>query len=119
MVETSARDRSQCQCRSQNRAIVPARDIYDRVVKQAFIKAGWTIPHEPYPLAWAKRNRSIGRAEQLLAAENNDRQIAVEVKTFIRESIIADLEQALGQYTLYYDILKRTKSERQLYLATG
>ncbi|MEG4235770.1 element excision factor XisH family protein, partial [Microcoleus sp. Pol11C3] len=30
---------------------------------------------------------------------------------------IADLEQALGQYTLYYDILKRTESERQLYLA--
>ncbi|WP_445242970.1 element excision factor XisH family protein [Microcoleus sp. N3A4] len=35
----------------------------------------------------------------------------------MRESIIADLEQALGQYTLYYDILKRTESEIQLYLA--
>jgi len=56
-------------------------------------------------------------AEQLLAAENNDRKIAVEVKSFIRESRIADLEPALGQYTLYYDILKRTESERQLYLA--
>jgi hypothetical protein len=40
-------------------------------------------------------------AEQLLAADNNDRKIAVEVKSFIRESRIADLEQALGQYTLY------------------
>jgi hypothetical protein len=56
-------------------------------------------------------------AEQLLAAENNDRKIAVDVKSFIRESRIADLEQALGQYTLCYDILKRTESERQLYLA--
>ena len=56
-------------------------------------------------------------AEQLLAAENNDRKIAVEVKSFITQSRIADLEQALGQYTLYYDILKRTESERQLYLA--
>ncbi|WP_445304886.1 element excision factor XisH family protein [Microcoleus sp. S36b_A4] len=43
--------------------------------------------------------------------------LAVEVKSFIRDSRIADLEQALGQYTLYYDILKRTESERQLYLA--
>ncbi|MEG4047015.1 element excision factor XisH family protein [Microcoleus sp. Pol17C6] len=43
-------------------------------------------------------------AEQLLAAENNYRKIAVEVKSFIRESRIADLEKALGQYTLYYDI---------------
>ena len=56
-------------------------------------------------------------AEQLLAAENNDRKIAVEFKSLIGESRIADLEQALGQYTLYYDILKRTESERQLYLA--
>ncbi len=53
-------------------------------------------------------------AEQLLAAENNDRKIAVEVESFIRESRIADLEQALDQYTLYYDILKRTESERKL-----
>ena len=56
-------------------------------------------------------------AEQLLATENNDGNIPVEVKSLIGESIIADLEQALGQYTLYYDILKRTESERQLYLA--
>ena len=38
-------------------------------------------------------------------------------KSLIGESRIADLEQALGQYTLYYDILKRTESEIQLYLA--
>jgi hypothetical protein len=55
-------------------------------------------------------------AEQLLTAENNDRKIAVEVKSLIGESRIADLEQALGQYTLYYDILKRRESERPLYL---
>ena len=67
--------------------IVPARDIYHQVVKQGLIKAGWTITHDPYPLAWAKRNLSIDLgAEQLLAAENNDRKIAVEVKSFIRES---------------------------------
>ncbi|MEG4396309.1 element excision factor XisH family protein [Microcoleus sp. BROC3] len=36
-------------------------------------------------------------AEQLLAADNNDRKIAVELKSFIRKSRIANLEQALGQ----------------------
>ncbi|MEG4026591.1 MULTISPECIES: element excision factor XisH family protein [unclassified Microcoleus] len=36
---------------------MPARDIYHQVVKQALIKAGWTITHDPYPLAGAKRNR--------------------------------------------------------------
>lgn len=97
---------------------MPARDIYHQVVKQGLIKAGWTITHDPYPLAWANRNLSIDLgAEQLLAAENSDRKIAVEVKSFLRESRVADLEQALGQYTLYHDILQRTESERQLYLA--
>ena len=97
---------------------MPAKDRYHQVVKQALIKAGWTITHDPYPLAWAKRNLSIDLgAEQLLAAENSERKIAVEVKSFIRESRVADLEQALGQYTLYYDILKLTESERKLYLA--
>ncbi|MCC3422291.1 MAG: hypothetical protein JGK28_31560 [Microcoleus sp. PH2017_07_MST_O_A] len=41
------------------KAIVPAKDIYHQVVKQGLIKAGWTITHDPHPLAWAKRNLSI------------------------------------------------------------
>lgn len=97
---------------------MPAKDIYHQVVKQALIKAGWRITHDPFPLIWAKRNLSIDLgAEQLLAAETQERRIAVGVKSFLRESRIADLEQALGQYTLYYDILGRTEPERELYLA--
>jgi XisH protein len=97
---------------------VPARDIYHQIVKEALIKANWTITHDPFPLSWAKRNLSIDLgAEQLFAAEQRERKIAVEVKSFLRESRIADLEQALGQYTLYKDILKRTEPERELYLA--
>jgi hypothetical protein len=56
-------------------------------------------------------------AEQLLAAEKQKHKIAVEIKSFLRDSRIADLEQALGQYTLYSDILKLTDPERELYLA--
>jgi hypothetical protein len=97
---------------------VPARDLYHQLVKQALIKANWTITHDPFPLTWAKRNLSIDLgAEQLIAAEQRERKIAVEVKSFLRESRIADLEQALGQYILYDDILKRTEPERELYLA--
>ena len=97
---------------------MPARDLYHQLVKQALIKANWTITHDPFPLTWAKRNLSIDLgAEQLIAAEQRERKIAVEVKSFLRESRIADLEQALGQYILYDDILKRTEPERELYLA--
>lgn len=97
---------------------MPARDLYHQLVKQALIRANWTITHDPFPLTWAKRHLSIDLgAEQLIAAEQRERKIAVEVKSFLRESRIADLEQALGQYILYDDILKRTEPERELYLA--
>ncbi|HEY9744318.1 MAG TPA: element excision factor XisH family protein [Coleofasciculaceae cyanobacterium] len=97
---------------------MPARDLYHQVVKQALINANWTITNDPFPLTWAKRNLSIDLgAEQLIAAEQRERKIAVEVKSFLRESRVADLEQALGQYILYDDILKRTEPERELYLA--
>jgi hypothetical protein len=97
---------------------MPARDLYHQVVKQALIKANWRVTHDPFPLTWAKRNLSIDLgAEQLIAAEQQERKIAVEVKSLLRESRIADLEQALGQYILYDDILKRTEPERELYLA--
>jgi hypothetical protein len=41
----------------------------------------------------------------------------VEVKSFIGNSPIKDLEQALGQYLLYSNILRRDYPDRVLYLA--
>jgi XisH protein len=97
---------------------MPAKDLYHQLVKQLLIDAGWTITHDPYLLQWAKRNLSVDLgAEQLLAAQQAEQQIAVEIKSFLRESRVADLEQALGQYTLYHDILNRVEPSRILYLA--
>ncbi|MFY7807009.1 MAG: element excision factor XisH family protein [Limnoraphis robusta] len=98
--------------------IMPARDLYHQVVKQLLINDGWTITHDPYPLQWAKRNLSVDLgAEKLIAAQRNQLKIAVEVKSFLRESRIADLQQALGQYILYNDILNQVEPDRILYLA--
>ena len=95
-----------------------AKDFYHETVKHALVKAGWTITHEQLPLKWAKGNLSVDLgAERLIAAEQDRRKIAVEVKSFLSESRIADLEQALGQYILYKDILQRIEPERELYLA--
>lgn len=41
----------------------------------------------------------------------------VEVKSFIGLSPINDLENALGQYIIYQDVLRLTDPERVLYLA--
>ena len=55
--------------------------------------------------------------EQLLAAEKTGQQIAVEVKSFVGPSDMADLEKALGQYVLYHDVLSELDPQRVLYLA--
>lgn len=97
---------------------MPAKDLYHQVVKQLLIDAGWTITHDPYQLKWAERNLSIDLgAEELLAAQQANQKIAVEIKSFLRESRVADLQQALGQFILYEDILKQVEPDRVLYLA--
>ncbi|HEY9770443.1 MAG TPA: element excision factor XisH family protein [Coleofasciculaceae cyanobacterium] len=52
-----------------------------------------------------------------MAAHKGSEKIAVEIKSFVGNSQVADLQQALGQYTLYLDIIGETKPERILYLA--
>ncbi len=52
-----------------------------------------------------------------MAAEKEGRKIAVEVKSFVGQSEVEDLENAVGQFILYHDILSRTEPDRMLYLA--
>ncbi len=97
---------------------MPAKDIYHDTAKNALIKDGWTITHDPYVLRWGTTDVFIDLgAEQLLAAERQEQKIAVEVKSFVGRSDVDDLEKALGQYILYHDILAKTEPERVLYLA--
>lgn len=55
--------------------------------------------------------------EKLFAADKDGRRIAVEVKSFLGPSLVKDLEQALGQYIMYSQVLSRQYSECMLYLA--
>ena len=84
---------------------MPARDRYHDQVKNALIKDGWTITDDPLHVKWGKKDMYVDLgAEQLLAAEKDQRKIAVEVKSFLGHSEMADLEQAIGQYTVYHDV---------------
>ena len=56
-------------------------------------------------------------AEKLVAAEKENRKIAVEIKTFGGPSPVADLEQTIGQFGLYSSILAQVEPERVLYVA--
>lgn len=97
---------------------MPARDLYHETVKTALIKDQWVITHDPLTLKLGKKDFYIDLgASHLLAAEKVDHKIAVEIKSFTGRSDIDDLEKALGQYTLYQDILAELEPSRALYLA--
>src|SRR5712692_8428350 len=97
---------------------MPARDIYHDTVKNALVKDGWTITHDPFLLSYGKHKlyADLG-AEKLFAAEKANRKIVVEVKSFRGPSEVEDLEEACGSYAVYRSILAETFPERELYMA--
>ncbi len=97
---------------------MPRRDLYHKAVAKALEKGGWTITDDPLRLNYGTRNLYVDLgAENLLAAEKDDRLIAVEIKSFAGESDMHDLEMALGQFVLYRGVLAKVDPERTLYLA--
>ncbi len=95
-----------------------AKDIYHSTVRIALEKDGWTITDDPLTLRIGGRSAFIDLgAEKLFAAEKEGKRIAVEVKSFISPSPVKDLEQALGQYIMYSQVLERQNYNRLLYLA--
>ena len=97
---------------------MPAKDIYHNTVKNALIKDGWTITHDPLLIRLTRKRLYVDLgAERLIAAERGTEKIAIEVKSFTRASDMKDLEEALGQFVLYAHLLMRHEPDRTLYLA--
>jgi hypothetical protein len=97
---------------------MPQRDFYHRAVRQALVADGWTITHDPYFLSFGGNKGFIDLGAEIpLAAERDERRIAVEIKSFVGRSVVNDLADALGQYTLYKSWLLRKDPARLLYLA--
>ncbi|MUG92572.1 XisH protein [Scytonema sp. UIC 10036] len=97
---------------------MPAKDIYHNAVRFALLKDGWEIITEDYTLEYGGDRLYVDiAAEKSIAAEKQGQKILVEVKSFLGRSFINDLEQAVGQYVVYRDILLETASNFQLYLA--
>jgi hypothetical protein len=101
-----------------NRVKMPAKDIYHDVVKNALIKDGWTILANSYTLEYEDDNLYADLlAEKTLLAEQQNRRIVVEIKSFINPSPMKDFQNALGQYLLYRDFLELSHKDYELYLA--
>ncbi len=97
---------------------MPAKDLFHDCVKVALIRDGWRISHDPYSLKIGKKDLFVDLgAEKLITAEKDSVKIAVEIKSFVSPSEIKDLENALGQYVLYQNVLQKIEPDRILYLA--
>ncbi|OCQ92228.1 XisH protein [Oscillatoriales cyanobacterium USR001] len=97
---------------------MPAKDVYHDAVKNALIKDGWRILADSYFLQYEDAQLYADLlAEKTLLAEQNNRTIVVEIKSFINPSPMRDFELALGQYMVYRDILDLSEKHYAIYLA--
>lgn len=95
-----------------------AKDLFHTVVKDALIKDGWKITHDPFPVDYGDVQMQIDLgAERLIAATRDQEKIAVEVKSFTKPSAISEFHTAVGQYLNYRRALRSQEPSRILYLA--
>ena len=98
---------------------MPAKDLHHNIVIEALKADGWTITHDPLYLGYGRRDlwADLGAEKQPIAAEKQGEQIAVEIKGFLSQSPVDDLQDALGQYNMYREVLAEQEPDRVLYLA--
>ena len=97
---------------------MPAKDIFHDTVRSALEKDGWVIIDDPLYIKVGGTEMYIGlTAEKLIAAQKAERKIAVEIKSFLRESEMTEFHLALGQFLNYRLALKQKLPELILYLA--
>jgi hypothetical protein len=95
-----------------------ARDTFHQVVKVALQKEGWVITSDPLQLRFGKLDLYIDLgAERVIGAERDGQKIAIEVKSFLRQSPVTEFHGAIGQFIGYRDVLNIVEPDRTLYLA--
>lgn len=98
---------------------MPSKDVIHDPVKRSIQTAGWQITDDPYVISYGERFLFIdlGAQGHFIGAERGSQRIAIEIKALRGRSVIAELEQAIGQYVLYKLLLAQVDPDRTLYLA--
>jgi hypothetical protein len=96
-----------------------ARDLYHKAVVDALEVDGWAIKKDPFVITYLTRTVLVDLAAEglSLVANKGKRKIAIEIKSFLNNSPIKDLQEAIGQYLMYQAILQETDPSCQLWLA--
>ncbi|MBV8887230.1 MAG: XisH family protein [Chroococcidiopsidaceae cyanobacterium CP_BM_RX_35] len=95
-----------------------ARDLFHDAVKKALLNEQWIITADPLTIKIEGVRFEIDlAAEKVFAAEKAGRKIAVEVKSFLSNSVLTDFHVALGQFLNYRLALHMSEPDRTIYLA--
>ncbi|WP_421800500.1 element excision factor XisH family protein [Haliscomenobacter sp.] len=95
-----------------------ARDKFHSNAREALVKEGWNITDDPLRIPIDGSYLEIDlAAEKVFAAEREGQKIAVEVKSFLNKSFMADFHEAMGQYLDYRSALEDVEPDREVYLA--
>lgn len=97
---------------------MPKKDYFHDTVCSALIKDGWKITDDPLTIKFEDTEYFVDLgAERLIAAEKGTEKIAVEIKSFLQESLATELHLVSGQIANYRLALADAGIERKLYLA--
>lgn len=95
------------------------KDIYHTAVRHALEKDAWTITDDPFtvPMGDIDFYIDLGAEKNIIGAEKEGEQIAVEVKSLRGSTYFYDFYQALGQFLIYRLAMNKKGIHRDLYLA--
>ena len=95
-----------------------AKDLYHEAVVKALTDADWNITNDPLRIEVGDVGHEIDLgAEKLIAAEKENRKIAVEIKSFLSSSPVYEFHSVLGQFLNYREALAEQEPDRVLYVA--
>lgn len=93
------------------------KDAIHDPIKQALINDDWTIIREHHRLSYKEVRLGVDiSAKKTIIAEQDERKILIEVKSFSGRSFIQQLQAAIGQYRVYRDVIIFNQLDFELYL---
>jgi len=98
-----------------------ANDIIHDAVVNALDKDGWKIVKEHFRIECGEVEvyADLLTQRKSTTAEDDLPKIIIEIKTFAARSFIRELQQAVGQYSIYLDMIEFAGLDYELYLAVS
>lgn len=94
-------------------------DFYHNVVREALEADGWTITDDPLTMALDDTKTFVDLAAErnIIGAERGLEKIAVEIKSYRGQSIVAETQKLMGQLDTYKYLLSQLEPDRELVAA--